>query len=497
MIPSASSARYKRAFQSAVDPGAAQSGDAVSVTRCDTGDSRSWSIHVPEVILAQMHGERRIGWVMAATLMVACGGRIALDRGDADGTGGDGGEPLVGAGGSSRPIDSAAAGETGTGGADASRAGGGSAGSGGRPVVPPTSGGAGAGGERSAVGGSVGEAGRSGAAGVVVSGGEAGIDAGAAGRLGFAGAGGEVEVAGGAGSSGAGALIGGAGGETESGGAAGAGGGGVVRAVAVTVGNFHSCALTNDQRVLCWGGVGEEAPPFGLAEVPSGRYTAVDAGIMHTCALRVDGTVVCWGIQSSAAPDLIPSGQFADVAGGISTSCGLRLDGSIECWSDSGVPDVTLLPGGRYVELELSGPGLAAVDENGNAYCVSPVGRYPVDLIGGYSHPAETNDAFCAISLSGDVDCITWDGAPMAGSGLPSGVRYVALDASGDQMCGLQETGAIQCIGPPAPSQIYVDLAVGYAHHCAIRDDGGVDCWPNPDMAFSDHGQYDVPAELR
>jgi alpha-tubulin suppressor-like RCC1 family protein len=42
-----------------------------------------------------------------------------------------------------------------------------------------------------------------------------------------------------------------------------------------------------------------------------------------------------------------------------------------------------------------------------------------------------------------------------------------------------------------------VDIAVGYSHSCAIRDDGGVDCWPNPDTSFTDFGQLDVPEELR
>jgi len=293
------------------------------------------------------------------------------------------------------------------------------------------------------------------------------------------------------------ALTGGAGGAVESSGAAGAGGGDTPRAVAVTVGNYHSCALTSDQRVLCWGGVGENAPPFGLAEVPPGRYTAVDAGVMHTCAVRVDATVVCWGDDQTGAVGPIPSGQYTDVASGVSESCALHLDGSIECWPDFSSPEPALLPAGRYVELEVEGPGLAAVHEDGSAYCTSSADRYPVDLIGSYSHPAEWNDAFCAISGSGDVDCIAWDGTPFGDSGLPSGARHIALSAAGDQLCGVQESGAAQCTGSPAPEQAYVDIAVGYYHHCAMRDDGGVDCWPNPDSSFTDVGQLDVPTELR
>ena len=43
----------------------------------------------------------------------------------------------------------------------------------------------------------------------------------------------------------------------------------------------------------------------------------------------------------------------------------------------------------------------------------------------------------------------------------------------------------------------YVDVAVGYSHQCAIRVDGGVDCWRNPAGSFTDFGQLDVPAELQ
>ena len=277
------------------------------------------------------------------------------------------------------------------------------------------------------------------------------------------------------------AVTGGAGGEVGSSGSAGATGRDVPRAVAVTVGDCHSCALTSDQRVICWGGVGEDAPPFGLAEVPPGRYTAVDAGTLHTCAVRVDATVVCWGQDSTGAVGPIPDGQYLDVASGVSRSCALHLDGSIECWPDSGPPDADFLPAGRYVELEVEGPGLAAVHEDGSAYCTSAMDRYPVDLIGSYSHPAEWNDAFCALSASGDVDCIAWDGTPLGGSGLTSGVRHVSLSAAGDQLCGVEASGAIRCTGTPAPEQAYVDISVGHCQQCAIRDEGGVDCWPNPD----------------
>lgn len=77
--------------------------------------------------------------------------------------------------------------------------------------------------------------------------------------------------------------------------------------VQVAAGGRHTCALTVDGHVWCWGDnargqlgredVDETADPV-LVESVSG-VTAIDAGGAHTCAIDADDAVWCWGANGS------------------------------------------------------------------------------------------------------------------------------------------------------------------------------------------------------
>jgi alpha-tubulin suppressor-like RCC1 family protein len=84
---------------------------------------------------------------------------------------------------------------------------------------------------------------------------------------------------------------------------------GITGARDVAAGLAHTCAVTADLSLVCWGandagqlGNGTTAasptttptPVAGLAGVAS-----VAAGGAHTCARLVDGTVSCWGADTS------------------------------------------------------------------------------------------------------------------------------------------------------------------------------------------------------
>ena len=64
-------------------------------------------------------------------------------------------------------------------------------------------------------------------------------------------------------------------------------------------------------------------------------FVAVSAGFKHSCALTVDGEVRCWG-RDEYGETQAPAGEFVAVSAGSSFSCGLRPDSSIECWGYNG-----------------------------------------------------------------------------------------------------------------------------------------------------------------
>lgn len=88
-----------------------------------------------------------------------------------------------------------------------------------------------------------------------------------------------------------------------------------LRFTAISTGSFHACALTGDGRAYCWGR--NEPPRLGTAATPErcgvrlrpqrgcathpvpvdgdSRYRSIAAGSFHTCAVTREGAVECWG----------------------------------------------------------------------------------------------------------------------------------------------------------------------------------------------------------
>ena len=127
----------------------------------------------------------------------------------------------------------------------------------------------------------------------------------------------------------------------------------------VTVGAYHACALTLDQQVYCWGsntrgqlglgtGVGPTVTePTAVPDLTGVR--AVRAGAIHTCAITDEGALYCWGnnenqqlglgtgVPGTTTPTLVDlPGPAADLAVSFRHSCALVGERrELYCWGDN------------------------------------------------------------------------------------------------------------------------------------------------------------------
>jgi alpha-tubulin suppressor-like RCC1 family protein len=121
---------------------------------------------------------------------------------------------------------------------------------------------------------------------------------------------------------------------------------------AITGGEYHTCAITTDTAVWCWGfnrvrqlGDGSTIDRRTPVEVSGLRgAVAITAGLYHTCALTRSGSVLCWGgneggqlgdgtQNDSGTPVAVKGldGVVAIAGGGVHT-CALTFAGGVKCW---------------------------------------------------------------------------------------------------------------------------------------------------------------------
>ena len=122
----------------------------------------------------------------------------------------------------------------------------------------------------------------------------------------------------------------------------------------VAIGQFHTCAISRDGLVFCWGdngfnqlGNSTNVPRPTPGRVPglSGEFVSISAGRFHTCALNTAGTVYCWGDgtsgqlgegnQDSGGIAVIPIGfetGAQEISAGAFHTCGIDAAGTGYCW---------------------------------------------------------------------------------------------------------------------------------------------------------------------
>ncbi|MFA5392801.1 MAG: Ig-like domain repeat protein, partial [Candidatus Paceibacterota bacterium] len=227
---------------------------------------------------------------------------------------------------------------------------------------------------------------------------------------------------------------------------------GLSNAVAITAGEYFSCALISDGTAKCWGiniygqlGDGTTTTSYLPVSVSGlAGAVALTVGQYHTCALLSDGTAKCWGRNNngqlgngntgdSPAPVSVSglAGAVALTAGQYHT-CALLSDGTAKCWgynANGRLGDGTT--SNRTTPVFVSGlAGAVAISAGG-------------------SHT-------CALFSDGTAKCWGYNSDGQIGDGSTS-TRYTPVAVS-------NLTGAVAIIA-------------GYAHTCALISDGSSMCW--------------------
>jgi len=133
---------------------------------------------------------------------------------------------------------------------------------------------------------------------------------------------------------------------------------GITDAVAIGVGQSHSCAVRRDGTLWCWGandsgqlGDGTRVYRSVPAVVPGlTNVVEVVGGYVHTCARRSDGRLFCFGWnaygqlgdgtnddRSSPVPVMGPTNAIQlSASDAADFTCALYADHVVRCWGDNG-----------------------------------------------------------------------------------------------------------------------------------------------------------------
>ena len=239
------------------------------------------------------------------------------------------------------------------------------------------------------------------------------------------------------------------------------------------------------------------ASPAGSLAL-SASASQVSAGSNHTCAVTSDGGVVCWGFNSSGqvgdgtrvqrnspvAVSGLGSGVLSVVSGHLH-SCALTSTGGVKCWGAN-----------FYGQLGDGGGGTATT---------------PVDVQGltnGVIAIATGSDHTCAVTSGGAVKCWGFNNAGQLGdgttanafapvdvSGLGSGAS--GIGAGGQHSCARLAIGGAKCWGANDGGQlgngsttassvpvtvnvlteVLTSIDGGEEHTCALTAASAAYCW--------------------
>ena len=225
------------------------------------------------------------------------------------------------------------------------------------------------------------------------------------------------------------------------------------RAVAISAGRSHSCAILDTGRAVCWGdnssgqlGNGtttNASTPVGVRLPTEARAIAISAGQNRTCAVLDTGSVLCWGANGfgelgdgstierhSPAAVLLPFPHRATaiVSKGNDATCAILDDRSVVCWGYNGYFAFPL--GIRDAAFEGIHPVPVQVTSPGGADTTAI---------------ASAANSSCTIAGDGSVTCWGDDNLFTGPATLPADRQAIAISGGRTHMCALLDDGSVIC----------------------------------------------------
>jgi alpha-tubulin suppressor-like RCC1 family protein len=283
------------------------------------------------------------------------------------------------------------------------------------------------------------------------------------------------------------------------------------RALHVGTGWQHTCAILEDRGVWCWGnnsdgqlGDGSNTSSFApvavqaAAGAPLANAVALAVGGYHSCALTSDGRVWCWGLNQhgqlgngttvksnravlvESAPGVALNGVTQLATGGWH-QCAVLGSGQLACWGegrDGQLGDGT----GQSKQRAVTLAGLSSVTAIG-------LGEFHSCAVAAGALRCWGSNQYGQLGVSPAT--VAQALSPRAG---PAVTQVSAISAGYDRTCALRSNGAVTCWGDNSVGQLgdgtfegigpttvtgltAAALAGGGVHTCALTTEGAVACW--------------------
>ena len=281
--------------------------------------------------------------------------------------------------------------------------------------------------------------------------------------------------------------------------------------VELTAGRYHTCGVTVNAAVYCWGansygqlGDGTTASRTSPVAVGGGlAFRAVSAGAYHTCGITSDGAAYCWGSNGDGrlgdgtttartSPGAVAGGlTFQAISAGGAYTCGLTTGGSMYCWGSNAR--------GQFGDETMAGRAVPVVAGGHLAFR---------SVTTGDEHACGVTVAGAAVCWGSNADGRVGDGSWMAPNAIGGGHLFQTVSAGGMHSCGVTTSGVGMCWGdnrvgqlgdgttslratpvPVAgglsfrsivaagPDQWYSVSNEAQMHSCGIAADGRAYCW--------------------